>query len=153
MTNLLTEKEYQEADIWLAEQMGEHVHKWFYNQEEQEWKCYRCGGWEVENSPDMGPPGPPPTVHTPRSKDLGAMVNIAERVVVRNSPHEKFIIRFFDAYDLVFGRGSTYLHRRANLDSKYYKTLAKEYYKDHESPQHAAAWAIYLALREVKEQK
>ena len=146
MNDLLTEKQYQEADIWLAEQMGECVHDW----EGKHWHSATSGDhhdWYCKNCPkivqDYQFETPPSTIDTPRSKDLSAMVDVADKLVLNftMTPLRTTIqytghveIRYSFAIGLTMKRGKV-----------------TEYYKDHhESPQRAAACAIYLALREVK---
>lgn len=135
---MITKEQHLEADLWLAEQVGECVHDWqntVYN-EGWVWVCMKCdktktihAKYSYANMMKVYP------VDFPRSKDLGAMVNVAHKI--REKHYGKhighcFSIQCYDGQDVVYVRD------------------LKEQYKDHPSPQHAAAWALYLALREVK---
>ncbi len=142
MTNQITEKQHEEADVWLAEQMGEHVHKWnpMGTIDGLIWKC-RDKSCELESFNPLDREEEPPTLVTPRSKDLSAMVNVADKLKLFSTQHE-----------MILGTSSALVHKWGyNLNHRRWSgTSISENYRDHESPQHAAAWAIYLALREVK---
>jgi len=129
-----TEEQYQESDIWLAEEMGECVHKWEIISGAG-WWCPKCDP-DYKNVID----GPTPIL-TPRSKDLGAMTNLCEK------------LNHIPVMDWHWFNGTerpTVTIQLFNIITDLHTEPSTVEVNDHKSPQHAAAWAIYLALRAVK---
>lgn len=142
---MITEEQYLEADIWLAEQVGECVHDWqntVYN-EGWVWVCMKCdttktihAKYSYANMMKVYP------VDFPRSKDLGAMVNVALSL-----KQDMTISPLHDAVNNPENDkpGCVEVWNRYDKDN-----ILGVRFQDHPTPQHAAAWALYLALREVK---